>query len=54
MYVDGSEVERKSKAYVCREMDGLRVIKVWFFGVGCASAEGRCEDAVLQELVVSM
>ena len=28
--------------------------KVWFFGVGGASAEGRCEDVVLQELIVSM
>jgi hypothetical protein len=45
MYVDGSEVGRKNKS-IHREMVGLRVNKVWFFGVDGASAEGGCEDVV--------
>ena len=40
MYVGGSEVERKRKHRQLR--DGLRVFKVWSFGVGGAVAEAGC------------
>ena len=55
MYVGGSQVERKRKH---RQLsDGLRVIKVWSFGVGGAAAEavcGRCCVARVGSIYIGM